>query len=126
MVHMGHPILGDVTYAGDDDTVSRMCLHSHSLRLNLDMSGASATTVSGGRDREAGAGAGTGEAAGPTELEAGDVDECVNNSPCSLTHGDRRQGHVGGGASSDRENVLALEFVTPDPFVFRDGELQLR
>lgn len=122
MVHIGHPILGDVTYAGEDDTVPRMFLHSHSLRLNLDMSGALATMVSGGRD--GGAGAGTGEAVGPIELEAGGVDECVRNPP--YRSGDRSKEHVDGGTSSDEENIFPLEFVTPDPFVFRDGELQLR
>lgn len=78
------------------------------------MSGASATTVSKGRDREAGEG--TGEAVGPKE--------CVKNRPCRS--GDRSKENVNGGASSDGEKVFALEFVTPDPFVFRDGELQLR
>lgn len=35
-LHIGHPILGDATYAGDnDDEPERMCLHAHSLRLQM-------------------------------------------------------------------------------------------
>lgn len=35
-LHMGHPILGDATYAGGRDTQpQRMCLHAHSLRLQM-------------------------------------------------------------------------------------------
>ena len=106
MVHIGHPILGDATYAGDDGTTPRMCLHAHSLRLSLGPPGASATAAS------AEAGGGAAGTVGSTKLRPPEVDECGNNSSSGPLH-------------RDPPKVIPLEFVAPDPFVFADGELNL-
>lgn len=152
-LHVGHPILGDATYATATNAaadIPRMCLHAHSLRLRLaprdtaslkgapsENYGDEGAAAAAGKAAEAGAAtevvvAKAGTAGGLVVAAAG-----ATTRSATAVEGERRttlkrkgqppwraNAGRGGSGGADGEGTI-FEIVAPDPFVFVDGELQL-